>query len=124
MTIEFHIHRDRDANAAIIEIQDQKILLGAGQWSAWTRLNFQVSTPSFVPSKTVSGICRFYLQEVAPNIRLYVTPINTDPYSPAIQLSEPSDFIQSVSKDLGLFYTTGFQEDHKARSNGIFQDEE
>src|SRR5262249_30261321 len=27
-------------------------------------------------------------------------------------------------KRLGLFYTTGFQEDHKARSNGIFDDGE
>ena len=27
-------------------------------------------------------------------------------------------------KKRGLFYTTGFQEDHKARSNGVFVDDE
>jgi predicted AlkP superfamily phosphohydrolase/phosphomutase len=53
-----------------------------------------------------------------------VSPVNTDPSDPAIKLTEPEDFIQTISKDLGLFYTTGFQEDHKALSNGIFSDDE
>jgi predicted AlkP superfamily phosphohydrolase/phosphomutase len=39
-------------------------------------------------------------------------------------MSEPPTFVQDVSKKLGLFYTTGFQEDHKARTNGIFDDDE
>ena len=41
-----------------------------------------------------------------------------------MQLSEPPSFIQDVSKKRELFYTTGFQEDHKARSNGVFADDE
>jgi predicted AlkP superfamily phosphohydrolase/phosphomutase len=61
---------------------------------------------------------------VAPNFRLYVTPINMDPSNPAKKLSEPETFVQDISSKLGLFYTTGFQEDHKARSNGIFVDDE
>jgi predicted AlkP superfamily phosphohydrolase/phosphomutase len=77
-----------------------------------------------MPSKSVNGICRFYLQEVAPNFRLYVSPINMDPSAPALKLSEPESFVQDVAKRLGPFYTTGFQEDHKARSNGVFQDDE
>ena len=40
------------------------------------------------------------------------------------EISEPSSFVQDVSKRLGPFYTTGFQEDHKARSNGIFSDDD
>jgi predicted AlkP superfamily phosphohydrolase/phosphomutase len=124
ITVELLIHRDRQANAALIEVQGQKVLLKAGQWSRWTKLNFELTTPSFLPSRNVSGICRFYLQEVAPNFRLYVTPINMDPSAPALKLSEPASFVQDVSKRLGLFYTTGFQEDHKARTNGVFADEE
>src|SRR5207247_6603822 len=49
---------------------------------------------------------------------------NIDPSAPAVQLSEPDTFIQDVSKQLGLFYTTGFQEDHRARVNGVFVDDE
>ena len=47
-----------------------------------------------------------------------------DPSEPAIKITEPEDFIKNISKDLGLFYTTGFQEDHKALSNGIFSEDE
>ncbi len=124
VSVDFLVHRDREANAAVIEIQGKKILLKAGQWSRWFRLHFEFSTPSFVPNKSISGICRFYLQEVAPDFRLYVTPINIDPAEPAVRLSEPDSFVQDAAKRLGPFYTTGFQEDHKARSNGIFSDDE
>jgi predicted AlkP superfamily phosphohydrolase/phosphomutase len=122
--VEFLVHRDRQADAALIEVQGQKILLKTGQWSRWTKLTFTLTTPSFLPNKSATGIVRFYLQEVAPNFRLYVTPINMDPSAPALPLSEPASFVKDISKRLGLFYTTGFQEDHKARSNGVFADDE
>ncbi len=124
ITIPLLIHRDRDANAVVLEIQGRRIILKPGQWSRWTKLDFRLSTPFFVPSQSVSGICRFYLQEVAPVFRLYITPVNMDPQSPAQKISEPQSFIQKVARRLGPFYTTGFQEDHKARSNGIFSDDE
>jgi len=124
VAVEFLVHRDREANAAAIEVQGHKILLNAGQWSRWTRLTFELSTPSPVPSKKLSGICRFYLQEVAPKFRLYVTPVNVDPSAPAVRVSEPDSFVRDVSKRLGLFYTAGFQEDHKALSNGVFVEDE
>jgi predicted AlkP superfamily phosphohydrolase/phosphomutase len=124
ITVEFLVHRDREANAAVIEVQGQRILLKAGQWSRWITLDFELSTPKFVPSQGVSGICRFYLQEVAPNFRLYVSPVNMDPSAPAQRISQPDSFIQNVAQRLGPFYTTGFQEDHKARTNGIFADDE
>jgi predicted AlkP superfamily phosphohydrolase/phosphomutase len=72
----------------------------------------------------VSGICRFYLQEVHPNFRLYLTPINFDPSAPATPLSEPETFVRDISKQVGLFYTTGFQEDYNARKDGVFADDE
>jgi predicted AlkP superfamily phosphohydrolase/phosphomutase len=122
--IEFEIHRDRKSNAALFEIQGRKIMLSPGQWSRWIKLDFALSTPSPIPNQHASGICRFLLQEVAPNFRLYVTPINVDPSDPAVQLSEPASLITDISNELGPFYTTGFQEDHKARSNGIFNDDE
>jgi predicted AlkP superfamily phosphohydrolase/phosphomutase len=121
-TIEFTVTRDRQANAAVIEIQRHKILLKQGQWSRWLALDFRMS--AFGPDKHISGICRFYLQQVSPNFRLYVSPINTDPMAPAIKLTEPPEFIEKISRKLGLFYTTGFQEDHKALSNMVFTDAE
>jgi predicted AlkP superfamily phosphohydrolase/phosphomutase len=124
VSVEFLVHRDKGANGAVIEVQGRRILLEPGQWSRWTKLAFTLGTPAFVPDKAVSGIVRFYLQEVSPKFRLYVTPVNIDPSEPAVPLSEPATFIEDVSEKLGLFYTTGFQEDHKARTNGVFVDDE
>ena len=123
-TIDFVVHRDKKAKAAVIDIQDYKVLLKQGQWSRWLKLDFELSMPWFLPNEHVSGICRFYLQEVEPNFRLYATPINTDPSDAYLQITEPADFIGDISEKLGLFYTTGFQEDHKALANKIFTDAE
>lgn len=124
IVVEFLVHRDRDAGAAVIQVQGQKILLKPGQWSHWAKLDFSFAGPRFVPSKHVSGICRFHLMEIFPNCRLYVSPVNIDPSAPAVRISEPVTFVSDVSSKLGEFSTTGFQEDHKARSNGIFDDDE
>ena len=118
--VDVLVHRDRDANAAVIEVQGRKILLKAGQWSPWTKLDFSLS----LPMQSVPGICRFYVQEVAPIFRLYVSPINMDPAAPAQPISEPDSFVKSVAGQLGPFATTGFQEDYKARINGVFGDDE
>jgi len=123
-TIEFFVHRDKQAKAAVIEIQKHKLLLKEGEWSRWVKLDFDLPTPTPIPNKHLSGICRFYLQAVSPKFRLYVSPINTDPSDPALKITEPSEFIEEIASKLGLFYTTGFQEDHKALSNKVFTDEE
>ena len=123
-SIKFSVYRDKQAKAALIEIQEHKILLKKGQWSQWAKLDFEMSMPALMPDEHVSGICRFYLQDIEPDFKLYVTPINTDPSNPAMKLTEPEGFIEQISKELDLFYTTGFQEDHKALSNGIFSDSE
>ncbi len=122
--VDFLVHRDREANAAVVQIGGKRIVLKPGQWSRWTRLDFEMSTPAFLPNKSVNGICRFYLQQVAPEFRLYVSPVNVDPTAPAVPVSEPTGFIQEVAATLGPFYTTGFQEDHKARTNKVFTDDE
>lgn len=122
--VEFAVHRDTAANAAVIEVQGQRVVLRAGEWSRWTKLEFKLSTPAFLPGQSVTGICRFYLQSVTPIVRLYVSPINMDPAAPAQRISEPSAFIRDVSRRLGSFATTGFQEDYKARFNNVFNDDE
>ncbi|MCH9022475.1 MAG: alkaline phosphatase family protein, partial [Planctomycetes bacterium] len=122
--VDFTIYRDPRANAALIEIQEHKILLKEGQWSEWIPLKFDMPLPGMLPNQSISGICRFYLQQVTENFRLYVTPINIDPSDPAMQISEPAQLIGDISEEMGLFYTAGFQEDHKALSNKAFSDAE
>lgn len=124
ITVPFTVARDLGSKSAVIEIQDRTLVLNDGEWSPWLQVDFSVSLPAPLPDKHVSGVCRFYLQEVAPEFRLYVTPINIDPSNPAAPVTEPPEFSAEVSSELGLYYTSGFQEDHKALSNGVFTDEE
>jgi predicted AlkP superfamily phosphohydrolase/phosphomutase len=123
MTIEFAAHRDKNLNTVIVEIQDKRLFLKPGQWSKWVRLDFELEVPYWL-NKTLNGICRFYLQEIGENVRLYVTPINVDPSNPATPISEPNSFVKDISKELGLFYTSGMQEDFKALQNKIYNDDE
>ena len=122
--VPFKVLRDVDSKAAVIKIQDHTVLLNEGEWSPWLKIDFPLSLPAPLPDEHVSGICRFYLQEVVPNFRLYVTPINIDPSDPAVPITEPEPLIEEISSELGLFYTAGFQEDHKALSTEVFNDEE
>ncbi|MCH7838834.1 MAG: alkaline phosphatase family protein [Planctomycetes bacterium] len=123
--VPFVIHRHPSDPTARIEIQDQTIVLQEGEWSDWQEIDFELEMPSFLPNAHVVGMCRFYLQKVHPTFRLYVTPINIDPSDPGDQkISEPPEFVTRIADELGRFYTTGFQEDHKALSNKVFSDEE
>ncbi len=123
-SVEFVVQRDPKAKSAVIEIQGHTIILKEKEWSKWIPVSFELSTPAIMPDKEVKGICRFYVQEISPNFRLYATPINADPANPDIQITEPPEFSEMISQKLDRFYTTGFQEDHKALSNGIFTDDE
>jgi predicted AlkP superfamily phosphohydrolase/phosphomutase len=118
--LELLIHRDRAANAAVLQIQDRRIILRPGEWSQWTQLDFTMTAPWFLPNTKISGICRFYLRALTPNLQLYVSPININPAAPAVPISEPPSFIQDVSRRLGLFPTAGFQEDYNTLKNGLF----
>lgn len=123
--IEFQVFRHPTEALARIEIQGQTVVLRPGEWSDWQQVSFPVQMPSFLRDDHLRGICRLYLQEVRPQFRLYVSPINIDPSNPGDQrISTPAEFATHISDELGLFPTTGFQEDHKALANRVFTDEE
>jgi predicted AlkP superfamily phosphohydrolase/phosphomutase len=67
---------------------------------------------------------RFYLKQVRPGFKLYISPINIDPSAPVNQISEPSDLSQEIAERKGLFYTLGIPEDTKALSNGALNEDE
>jgi len=79
-SIDFKVFRDAENPVARIVVEDQEILLNEGEWSDWVKVSFEMIP--FI--QRVSGICRFYLKEVHPQLKLYVTPINIDPSSPPL----------------------------------------
>jgi len=119
-TVDFTVYIDSENPVGKIIIGDDEIILKQGEWSKWVRLEFKL-----IPYiQSVSGICKFFLKEVRPQFKLYVSPINIDPSAPSMPISTPEDYSEELCEKFGYFYTQGMPEDTKALSGGIFNDGE
>ncbi len=90
-------------NAVTIQFGENKGTIAAGHWSRWFRARFPIT-----PFISVSGICRFYVLETSPDLRVYMSPINIDPASPILPISYPANFTSRLVKRFGLFKTLGW----------------
>ena len=118
--IDVKAYIDPDDNVAKIVLQGSEILLNKGEWSEFVHVKFEM-IPHLV---TVSGIVRFYLKDVHPFFKLYISPVNIDPSDPAMPISTPPDYSKELYKNIGYFYTQGIAEDTKALDNGILSEDE
>lgn len=111
---------DPDAKAVWLQVCGKEVVLAEGDWSDWITVEFEM-----VPVlKSVRGICRFYLMQTAPALRLYVTPIQIDPVDPEMPISTPKDYSRRIAEKTGLFYTQGLPDDTSALENGFFADDD
>ncbi|MHC4774890.1 MAG: alkaline phosphatase family protein [Planctomycetota bacterium] len=130
MTVELSIVRDPDHDVAKIEVGDRMVLLNAGEWSDWVQLDFETGMPGSTALSaagaptSIRGMVRFYLKEVRPGFKLYVSPINIDPSDPINPISSPSGLSKRIAKRDGLYYTAGIPEDTKALSHGALNEDE
>ncbi len=98
---------------------DSEIVLAEGEWSEWINIEFEM-----IPLlKSVKGICRFYLMETVPHLRLYVTPVQIDPVNPEMPISTPPEYSREVAEATGLYYTQGLPDDTSALENEFFTDD-
>ncbi len=110
---------DQGSGSAWIKAGDSEIVLADGEWSDWINIDFQM-----IPLlKTVHGICRFYLMETSPHLRLYVTPVQIDPVKPEMPISTPPGYSKEIAEATGLFYTQGLPDDTSALENNFISDE-
>lgn len=100
---------DPGSKSVQIQIQDQKHTVQESQWSPWYVVAFQM-TPQFV----AKAICRFYVIQATPELRLYLSPLCYDPRDPYIPISTPADFSGQLAKTHGLFKTVGWVHDTSA----------
>jgi len=110
----------QDRQSITIEESGQKVTLKPGEWSGWTDFVFP-----FNPVIKLRGISRFHLMSVAPEVKLYLSPINFDPRNlpPGFRISTPAKWASQVAKEHGLYKTLGWQIDTWAISEG-FADEQ
>ncbi len=118
-SIDFKVFIDPVHPVAKIIIQDEEFILKEREWSGWKRVRFPM-----IPTKNVPGICMFYLKQVRPEFKLYISPINIDPGDPAMPISTPGNYAQELEKKFGPYYTKGLPADFKAMSHGVLDEEE
>ncbi len=117
--IPFKVYVDPKNPVAKISIQGQEFILREKEWSGWKRIHF-----GLIPTQSVSGICLFYLKEVRPNFKLYISPVNIDPASPALPISTPVSYAKELERKFGPFFTKGLPADTAALGNNVLDDGE
>jgi predicted AlkP superfamily phosphohydrolase/phosphomutase len=105
-----------DRHSIAFNVSGQKFALERGQWSGWVSFDFP-----FNDLIKVRGISRFYLMEVTPEIKLYLSPINFDPRSlpPGLKISAPTSWAPQLAKQFGPYKTMGWAIDTWAISEGF-----
>jgi predicted AlkP superfamily phosphohydrolase/phosphomutase len=106
------------AGTATLRIQHQGIPLTTGRYSDWIRLSFGT-----LPGGRAHGIVRFRLLEMAPECRLYATPVQIDPHQPVLPISHPSSYAVYLAKLLGSYATLGMAEDTWALNEGVIDEQ-
>jgi len=120
LMMNFRVYLDSKDKAAKFLVQDSEFILNEGEWSDWVRVDFEALP--YVAN--VSAVCRFYLQQVRPHFRLYVSPLQINPAEPIMPISNPRSWSRDLQNELGYFYTQELPEDTKAFSGHIFNGQE
>ncbi len=95
-----------DAGAVFIAVQGRSESVRERHWSDWFHVKFRIT-----PFLSVRATCRFYALQISPDLRLYMSPLNLDPESPALPVSYPSDYTAELVKKHGVMKTLGWWHD-------------
>jgi len=118
LRIPFEVRRGRNGAAAEIAIDGATYPLELREYTPWIELRFRPGL-----GLSVRGICRFYLAELAPQFKLYVTPIQIDPDRPALPISHPASYAIYLAKTQGRYATLGLAEDTWGLNERVLDEE-
>jgi len=104
--VPFKAVLQEDKKSYIIEYQNNRFELKAGEWSDWKEVTFKIGFLN-----KAKGILKFYLVEASPEFKLYISPINFDPRDPFYQISYPKSYSKELANAIGLYYTQGMPMD-------------
>jgi len=96
----------RDGGGLLIDVAGTPpFTLKVGEWSPWVVFTFP-----FNRLVKMSGIGRFHLAAVKPEVQLYLSPIHFNPRDlpPSVKLSAPNGFAKGLAERFGLFKTMGW----------------
>jgi predicted AlkP superfamily phosphohydrolase/phosphomutase len=84
------------------------VTLKVGEWSPWVVFTFP-----FNSIVKMTGIGRFHLAALSPEIKLYLSPIHFNPADlpPSVKITAPASLSKKLSDRYGLYKTMGWQID-------------
>jgi len=109
---------DGDNKGVVIQYQDNKVRLPLYKWSAWQDVVFKLG-----PFKRSHGIFKFYLSEIVPHFKLYISPIEFDPRHPYFTITHPPGYSKELARAIGLYHTRGMPMDTWAVNENRLSDE-
>ncbi len=110
---------DAGAGTCSFEVQGQRATLKKGQWSEWVVLDF-----AFNRILHLKGMVRFYLLDVSPSLKLYMSPIHFHPEDEGIPISYPRDYAEQLMKRFGCYKTMGWAIDTWTISSGLCDEDQ
>jgi predicted AlkP superfamily phosphohydrolase/phosphomutase len=117
LKLRFRLERADGNGRASLTVGKETHALEPGKHSPWVRLEFSAGL-----GVKVSGLARFILKSLEPEVELYVTPINIDPEKPAMPVAHPFYYSVYLSKLQGPFATLGLAEDTWALNERIIDE--
>jgi predicted AlkP superfamily phosphohydrolase/phosphomutase len=118
LRVHFEIRPDASKNQARIAVDSEKFTLKIGEYSPWIPVKFKAAL-----GFSARGICRFYLKQLAPEVEIYVTPVNIDPGHPDLPISHPVTYSIYLAKLFGPYATLGLAEDTWALNEDVLDDD-
>lgn len=114
MKCAFRVELDDARKRARITIGDTTVEVGPKEYTPWM----------VVPFDKITGIARLYVQTwEGADFELYCTPIQINPDSPAIPISEPFVYAIYLAKMHGLYGTLGLAEDTWALNERVIDED-
>lgn len=120
-TVPLTAYLDTEANAAILEIGSERIVMEPGQFSRFVQVSFDLLPAG---AMSLDGIVCFYLRSISPEFELYASPVNFDPTNPVEPVSLPESAAADMAESIGLFFTQGMAEDVNALKGRALTDAE
>lgn len=116
--IPLTIAKHSDGKGITLSVQNQTITLSIGAFSGWVRLEFTIDVFT-----KIRGIAKFYVKSIAPDVEVYLTPVNIDPMQPVFPISYPANLSKETAKKLGLYSTLGLPHDTWALEEDILDED-
>ena len=118
MQLPFEIRLGSHGDGAALKIDGKTYPLRLRKFTPWIELTFKAA-----PGVGVRGISRFYLKEISPEFKLYMSPVNVDPDKPVLPISHPFTYAVYLAKTQGRFATLGLAEDTWALNERVLDED-